>query len=121
MKGDLSENQLFSVKKVLKSAKHRYANGQKVCFSNLLVLVYIRTKFADYSARLADFREGDSIRTYRTSKKPNRCSINLSLPKERFLCSLIPRNRPISTIVTCSITIVIPENLPLNICYQGRK
>ena len=54
MKGDLWENQLFSVKKVLKSAKQRYSDRQRVCFSNCLVLVYIRKKFGDYSERLAD-------------------------------------------------------------------
>ena len=84
MKGDLWENQLFSVKKVLKSAKQRYSDRQRVCFSNHLVLVYIRTKFGDYSERLADFREGGSIRIYRT-----RISFSSNSLSRALLCSFV--------------------------------
>ena len=50
---------------MMTSAKLRYTNSSKVCFSSLLMLVYIRTKFGSYSANLADFKEGG------VSNRPN--------------------------------------------------
>ena len=42
------------------------------------MVVYIRTKFGNYSTCLADFREGDRIDTrptYKAAKKPNGCRV----------------------------------------------
>ena len=45
-------------KKVLTSAKIWHVTACKVCFSNLLMLVDIPTKFGYHSSTLADFMEG---------------------------------------------------------------
>ena len=59
-------------RKVIKSAKLMYTNGWKVCSSNLLMVVYIHSKFGGYSKGLADIRKVGSSRPLPQPTKPQK-------------------------------------------------